>query len=345
MFFFRRIVFGLFTSSLFFGIAQAQDPQFSQYYAAGIYLNPGMTGLNQYGSVGINYRNQWPALSARFETTSFYLDYNFEDYYSSAGLIVTQDREGIAGLQSTNIGLVYAYQTELNHKWTFRPGLQVGYGWRDINFNKLTFGDQFDNSGLVRNFTGENFNTGVLARYFDFSFGSIFYSPNLWVGVSMHHINNPNQSLIGEDAPVLRKISLHGGYKFSLSEVNPFWQSKSGLERSITPSFNYRRQGSFQQLDLGVYMTLEPVLFGLWYRGLPVNGFKDAKNSEALIVMFGLIMGKTTMGYSFDYTLSDLGIETGGAHEISLRYAFSLNDPRKPPREIRLLKCPVPFIF
>ncbi|MEM7297033.1 MAG: type IX secretion system membrane protein PorP/SprF, partial [Bacteroidota bacterium] len=39
---------------------QAQDPQFSQYYAAPLYLNPGLVGINQKGSMGINYRTQWP---------------------------------------------------------------------------------------------------------------------------------------------------------------------------------------------------------------------------------------------------------------------------------------------
>lgn len=326
-------------------VAQGQDAQFSQYYAAPLYLNPGMTGINQYGSAGINYRNQWPSIAARFETTSFYIDNNFDDYYSSVGLLITQDREGIAGLQSTNIGLIYAYQAQISPRWTFRPGLQIGYSWRDINFNKLTFGDQFDNTGLVRNFTGEPLNTGALSRFFDVSFGSIFFSPKTWVGLAVHHINQPNQSLIGEEAPLMRKISLHAGHKFSLSEVNPFWQSRSGLERSLTPTFNYRRQDSFQQLDIGVYLTLEPVILGTWYRGLPVGGFQNTRNSEALIVMFGLVMGRTTMAYSFDYTLSDLGIDTGGAHEISIKYAFNLNDPRKPPREVRELKCPVPFIF
>ena len=34
----------------------AQDPQFSQYYAAPLYLNPGLVGINQKGRMGINYR-------------------------------------------------------------------------------------------------------------------------------------------------------------------------------------------------------------------------------------------------------------------------------------------------
>ena len=132
---------------------QAQDPQFSQYYAAPLYLNPGLVGINQKGRMGINYRTQWPNLDANFETFSGYIDYHFEDYYSSTGIIFTRDSEGIAGLQSTSIGLQYAYQLQLNYQWTFRPGVQAAYYISDLNFDRLTFGDQFDNTGLVRPIT------------------------------------------------------------------------------------------------------------------------------------------------------------------------------------------------
>ena len=99
--------------------AEAQDIQFSQYYAAPLYLNPALAGINQYGRAGINYRTQWPQVASNLETYSFYIDYNFEDYNSSGGLILNRDREGRYGLQSTHIGLIYAYQMDINPFWTF----------------------------------------------------------------------------------------------------------------------------------------------------------------------------------------------------------------------------------
>ncbi len=340
---------GLWLLMTFFFVSNksfAQDPQFSQYYAAPMYLNPGLTGINQRGSMGINYRNQWPAIDATFETYSFYVDYNFEDYNSSAGLIVNSDREGIAGLNSTNIGLQYAYQVRLNHKWTFRPGAEVAYYWRDVDFSRLTFGDQFDENGLQRPMTGEVFSSDFAARFFDMSLGGVIFNPSAWLGYSMHHVLEPNQSLSGGNSPLPRKFSLHGGYKIPFSAVSVRAQrSTKGRERSFTPSFNYRQQDRFKQLDLGVYFTLEPVLLGLWYRGVPIDGLKGVANNEAIIMMIGLSKNDFTVGYSFDYTISDLGIASGGAHEISLTYAFSLANPRKPSREVRELRCPVPFIF
>ena len=321
---------------------KAQDPQFSQYYAAPLYLNPGLVGINQKGRMGINYRTQWPNLDANFETFSGYIDYHFEDYYSSAGILFTRDQEGIAGLQSTSVGLQYAYQVQLNYQWTFRPGVQVAYYNRDLNFDRLTFGDQFGPNGIERNFTGETFNTGLRANFFDISFGGILYNPSLWIGGAVHHINEPNQSIAGGEAPLSRRISIHGGYRIPLSPGSI--RTDIG-ERSLTPSFNYRTQGDFEQLDLGAYFTLDPLLIGVWYRGVPIRQLDGIANSESLIFMVGLQNKRTTFGYSFDYTISDLGIGTGGAHEISIAYSFSLADPLKPAADVRRLKCPIPFIF
>ena len=45
---------------------QAQDPQFSQYYAAPLYLNPAFTGSEMLPRIGANYRNQWPGIELDF---------------------------------------------------------------------------------------------------------------------------------------------------------------------------------------------------------------------------------------------------------------------------------------
>ena len=323
--------------------ATAQDPQFSQYYAAPLYLNPALAGINQRGRAGVNYRNQWPSIDASFETTSVFVDYNFEDYQSSLGLIVTNDQEGLAGLNSTTIGLQYAYQTYVDYKWAIRPAMQVSYTARDINFDKLVFGDQLDISGPTGNPTAETFNTGLNVNYFDLALGGLLYSNNVWLGVAFHNILEPDQSLIGGESILPSRFSLHGGYKLPLNTAND--GRSGGRERSVTPTFNYRAQGEFDQLDLGVYLTLQPIIFGLWYRGIPIKQFENFPNNEALIFMVGVSQKNMSIGYSYDYTLSELGTAAGGAHELSLIISFDAGDPRKPPREVRELRCPVPFIF
>ncbi|MFT4523977.1 MAG: hypothetical protein ACI85F_000118, partial [Bacteroidia bacterium] len=48
----------------------AQDPQFTQFYANPLYLNPAFAGSKRCPRVVMNYRNQWPAISGTFVTYS-----------------------------------------------------------------------------------------------------------------------------------------------------------------------------------------------------------------------------------------------------------------------------------
>src|SRR6187431_3374204 len=122
----------------------AQDPQFSQFYAAPLYLNPAMAGSTGQARAGINYRNQWPSIDANFTTMSAYADHYMEDINSGIGIIINRDVEGLAGLQSINIGLQYSYEMFITKNLGFRPGAQVSVYTRDINYDKLTFGDEYD---------------------------------------------------------------------------------------------------------------------------------------------------------------------------------------------------------
>ncbi len=336
-----RIFFGLILMLGSFP-SMAQDPQFSQFYAAPLYLNPALVGSSDQARVGLNYRNQWPSLDAKFVTTSAYFDYFFEDYNSGVGMIITSDREGLAGLRSTSIGLQYAYQLRLTDKLSFRPGVQVAYIMRDINFDRLTFGDQYDETGFISPSTAEGFNTGSGVNFADLSAGGILYSGKFWIGYSMFHMTEPNQSFIGEDSPLPRKSSVHGGYKISLAPKASRGRGpmRAPSERSITPTFQYKWQGDFDQLDAGVYFTFEPIVLGLWYRGIPFKTFEEFSNNESAVFLIGISSNNLNIGYSFDYTLSELGIGSGGAHEISIAYEFPLRSRKIPPKNVRLIPCP-----
>ncbi|MFA9210006.1 MAG: type IX secretion system membrane protein PorP/SprF, partial [Yersinia sp. (in: enterobacteria)] len=65
---------------------------------------------------------------------------------------------------------------------------------------------------------------------------------------------------------------------------------KNAPERSITPAFIYKAQGKFDQLDVGMYLTYEPVVFGLWYRGLtginpPFGGGKSTTSYRYTLLL------------------------------------------------------------
>ncbi len=329
------------------GTVTAQDPQFSQFYAAPLYLNPAMAGSTGQARAGLNYRNQWPAIDANFTTMSAYFDYFIEDYNSAVGIILTRDREGLAGLRSLSVGLQYAYELKINENLGFRPGVQVALFNRDVNFDKLTFGDQFDPSTgqFLDQPTAETFRTNFSKTFVDISFGGVLFTRSAWLGISAWHLTQPNQSIIDESSPLPRKYSFHGGFKFYLKPG----ATGSGIntrkaERSIAPAIQYRHQGKFDQMDVGLYFTSEPLVLGAWYRGVPFKNIDDFVNNESIVLLLGFTQlgakDAINIGYSFDYTISKLGPGSGGAHEFSLTYTWPMRNPRKPPKDKLIIPCP-----
>ncbi|MDH5475007.1 MAG: type IX secretion system membrane protein PorP/SprF [Cyclobacteriaceae bacterium] len=342
----RKVLLLSFLFILFYRVeVSAQDPQFSQFYAAPLYLNPAFAGSTEYTRVGLNYRNQWPSFGAQFVTSSVYADHYLEDYNSGIGMMLTYDKEGLAGRRIYNVGFVYSYQMRINDWITFRPGVQVSYARVGVNPSGLVFGDQIDPStGIVVPTTGESLSIAGV-NMFDLGFGGMLYTKDIFLGASLHHVTKPNQSINGGVDPLPMKMSIHGGYKYRFNNGT----MGSGLyarpqERSLTPTAQYKKQGEFNQMDLGMYLTLEPIIFGMWYRGLPFKKFNELSNNESIVMLIGFVKrGKDdvlNVGYSYDYTISALGAGSGGAHEFTISYQWSTRDPRKPPKHVMQIPCP-----
>lgn len=319
-------------------ISFGQDPQFSQYYAAPLYLNPAFAGTSTGHRFIANYRNQWPNLYNGFVTYSVSYDYHLEGLKSGVGLLAMVDQAGSANLTSTNISFIYSYKVQLANKWVFTPGLSFGYANRSIDFDKLVFGDQLDfaNDGQVPSTDQSVSNLGN-ASYFDFGVGGLLYSKNFWVGYSVAHLNKPNRSLLNEESEIPIKSSFHAGFKIPLY---------TGLLKriktaSLAPSFIYKSQGEFDQLDVGLYFIYEPIMIGLWYRGIPIQqNVNDNISQDALVLILGMQLNNFEIGYSYDFTVSELGTISGGAHEISLLYRFEAFHRSKTKKPDKFIPCP-----
>ncbi len=325
--------------------ALAQDPQYSQYYAAPLYLNPAMAGGELTGRVGFNYRNQWPSIDAQFTTFSAYYDTYLPDYNSGIGIHVMQDTEGAAKLRSTSVSAIYSYELKLGDNAYFRPGFQASYIRREIGFyENLVFANQINpNDPFGPTLPGTDIpGLGDPIGMLSLSVGGLFFMENLWAGVSAHHVNEPNQSFIEGVSPLPMKLSFHAGYRIPLAEGSmrgDFTHMRK--QRSLTPTVNYKRQGPFEQLDIGAYLSIEPIVFGLWYRGLPYKPVEQQSNRDAVVMMFGVnLLSGLNIGYSFDYTVSQLGIQSGGAHELSLSWTLPNQYQGKPSRRDTILPCP-----
>lgn len=321
----------------------SQDPQFSQFYANPLYLNPALAGGALAPRATVNYRNQWPALSANFVTTSFGADVFLPNYNSGLGVLVTMDSQGLGNLKSTDVAMQYSYQLRLNDVTSLRLGIQGGIASKTLDYFGLTFGDQYTNNGLTNPTSSDPFaNGGPNVFYADFGSGAMVYSDWYWAGISAHHINRPNQSFSGQDARLPMKTSLQAGLRIPFAGYT-FLGNEIDKEKTISPAIMYKKQGKYDQFDAGMYVTIEPLVLGAWYRGIPFKKYAPGiNNHESLIFLAGFRQDKFSIGYSYDLTISTLGVGSGGAHEISISYIFPPTDPkiRRTKRSKKQLSCP-----
>ncbi len=314
----------------------AQDLQYSQYYNAPLFLNPAFTGTAENSRAVVNYRKQWPGLNNPFQSYSLSIDHLIEPANAGVGLVVKRDEQGSSNLTATELGIIGSYLLPLNASLVFVPAIQASWVNRSLNYRNLVFEDQFDlNDPTYIAPTSEEFAYAGRQNYLDLSAGGVLYSEDFWFGISLNHMNRPNQvflSNMNDRLPI--KASFNAGYKFYFEK--PRYGKR---EKSVIPTFLYKTQGRFDQLDIGVYGIYSPLTVGLWYRGLPVKPSVDGRmNHDAIVVMAGIRYKRALFAYSYDFTISPLRKYTGGAHEISL--AIEWKTPYKTKKRGKPIPCP-----
>jgi type IX secretion system PorP/SprF family membrane protein len=316
----KKLVF-IITVLLLGKLGFSQDPHFTQFYASPLYLAPSFAGSTKGKRIVTNYRNQWPALQKAFVTYSFSYDHYLPSLNSGLGAMFFRDQAGNGDLSTTNIGLIYSYHIKLNHEWRVIPGFKMLYTQTGLQFNQLTFGDQ-----LISGHPSSSENAGAYSDHtkdLDASASALFYSSQLWMGVTADHLLRPNESLSGKQSLVPMRFSLFGGMKIP---INNRYNRKSN--ENLFPALHFMKQGKNTQMSLGLYWHYNPFMMGLWYRGIPL--VKNIPSNDAFALLVGYQIDQFTVGYSYDVTVSNLAGLTQGAHEISLTFNFG---QYKSPRE------------
>lgn len=300
-------------------VTKAQDPEFTQFYANPLYLNPAFAGTARCPRLVMNYRNQWPALTGTFVTTSASYDQHVETISGGLGLLVTNDRAGKGTLTTTTVSGIYSYQQAISRKFSLKAGFQATYFQKALDWSKLTFGDMIDpRKGFI--YETQDIPRGGTVSNVDFSAGLLGFSEIFYVGAAVHHLTEPNESLIVGNSPLPMKFTGHAG------AVIPIDKRRRYSEANISPNILYRRQGEFQQLNIGLYVNKGPLVGGIWYR------FNDS-----FIALIGIQTDVIRFGYSYDVTVSELTPATAGSHEVSMTIQFDCRPKRK---KFRSVSCP-----
>ncbi|GAB4252791.1 MAG: type IX secretion system membrane protein PorP/SprF [Vicingaceae bacterium] len=297
--------------------ANAQDPQFTQFYANPLYLNPAFAGTARCPRVLLNYRNQWPGISGQFVTYSASYDQHVEALSGGIGLQVWNDQAGEGTISTTNISGIYSYQIPVNRKFSIKVGIQGAWEQKKVDWSKLTFGDMIDpRRGFV--YQSNEVKRDEPASFVDFSAGALGFSEKYFFGFAVHHLTQPNESVIQGESPLPRKYTGHAGALLPLDS--------KGEPAFLSPNILFQMQQDFMQINFGMYLNKGPIIGGLWYR-----------NQDSFIALLGIQTDYFKFGYSYDVTVSKLTNKTSGSHEISMGIQFECK-PRK--RRFRTISCP-----
>ncbi len=294
----------------------AQDPEFTQFYAAPLQLNPAMAGATGCATFNLNYRKQYPNLDAEFNTISFSYDQHVDVLHGGIGVLVLNDNAGRGALEITEIGAVYSYQLVINRKFSLLTGFMGAFRQRSLNWGEFTFRDQIEPlHGFVWN-TTETPPPSATINQMDFSSGMVLFSKDLYVGAAVNHITEPSEGFLASGI-LPRKITVHAGGVIQISKGKLI-----GEEKTVSPNILYRKQGHSEQLNFGLSSNYNALFGGFWWR-------QNFKNPDALIFLVGLDLNGLKFGYSYDITLSSLGIYTGGSHELSTSYQIPCSSSAK----------------
>jgi type IX secretion system PorP/SprF family membrane protein len=325
----KRIIYLLVLSFIILTDSFGQDPTFSQFYANALYLSPSFAGATSQYRFSINYRNQWPAVPGVFHTYSIAFDKALTNFNSGIGVLATYDVAGSGNLSTTNIGLLYSYDFNINKDWHIRPGVNFKFYYLGLDIGKLVFNSQITGSGTTPSVTPPPFDN---VADVDFATSALAYNEKTWAGITLDHLLTPKTSFYGDDATVPVKINFYGG-----TQIMKKTRLRQQNQDILSVAINFQKQGKFYQSDVGLYYYKDPLIFGIWYRGIPLV---TSQAGDAIIGLIGIKTKQLHIGYSYDFTISNLISSTGGAHEISIVYEFNNLTIGQLRKRIKAIPCP-----
>ena len=296
----------------------AQDPRFSQYFASPMTLNPALTGsIDGPFRIAANYRRQWWATGDPFNTATLSFEQRLlEDRLGyndrlGIGALMMLDNSMAGGLRSTYMGISAAYHKGLNDRHRIGVGFQSVYGNRIIDYDKLSFYNQFDVDGFNTTLPSGETALATMQPTIDLNAGILYHYDDernrVYAGVSMYHITRPRQTVM-ED-PMSRipyRYTANAGAMLLRGEhlrytFHVLWQQQAKASELTA--------GGAVGYDLGEKHTF---YLGAWYR------VKDSFYPYVSYVRNGMQFGLT-----FDLLTSSLRQASPRNGSVELSFVFN----------------------
>ncbi len=298
-----------------FFIVRAQDVSLSQFYACPLYLNPAFAGTAAVPRIALQYRNQWHSFSNAYSTYSAAFDFPVKKLRGGLGLFIMNDSQAGNNYRSLQFDAAYSVMVRISDTYFLHGAVQGGYHEHSLDINKLVFPDNVDinygNHGISREV---EYLSDSRFSYTDFSTGVLLYSKRYFGGLALHHLAEPQQSFYaaeGNDAKLNRKYTAHFGARLPV-----FLYGHQRKKFDISPQLVMQYQGSFGQLNYGLFATKWGVTAGTWFR----QNF--GIRYDAVIFHIGFMRKTWQLTYTYDVAVSGLWGDSGGSSEISLVFLF-----------------------
>ena len=296
----KYLVFaGIFLISM--GTHAQQDPQFTHYMYNMNVINPAYaTDAEGVINIGGLYRTQWVGAVGAPKTATVFVHSPIAKRVEM-GISFVNDNIGDV-VKENNVYLDVAYVVPVSDQTKISFGVKGGATFFSTDFGGFKYTDEAFDQAFANNLNRTFPNVGVGTYFFSDHYYLGFSVPNL---LTTKHIERSN----GIQTTGVEEIHYFftGGYVFDL---NPNLKFK--------PAFMAKAvKGSPMAFDLTTnFLINERLELGAGYR------FDD---SVSALAAFN-ITPSLRIGYSYDYTLSNLGNYNSGTHEIFLLFDLDRNN-------------------
>lgn len=274
-----------------------QGPLMSHYMFNGLLLNPAYAGSKEYVSTTMLYRKQWAGIEGAPVTYNGSVHGLLKKKKLGLGALIQQDKIGVT--KQTDFYGMLAYHLPVG-LGKLSIGLQAGLSNFSSEVVNLTYWDPGDKVFAYNTFSNLLPNAGL---------GAYYYRDLFYAGVSAPYLisYDPNESSSIETSVPVHRMTRR--YYVTAGGV-----IETEKELKFKPSMLIRYEsGAPLQYDVNLNMLINDIFWiGASYR-----------SDESIIALFEYqISRKLRVGYSYDYTLGELGNYSSGSHELMIGYDF-----------------------
>lgn len=277
------------------------DPMFSQYMNNEMFINPAYAGSRDYISTFALYRNQWVGIEGAPITQTFTIHAPLKSKKIGLGLSLMNEEIGVT--KKFSVLGTYAYRLPVSEDGTLSFGLQGGFTSLQENLSELSPADGVNIDPLFLSDTP----TKLAPKA---GFGLYYTKPDYYIGWSIPRLIESYIDPIN-NYDVNSKVNFKNwhnyitvGYIFPVSDnvkLKPTIMTKAVYGAPVEWDFNINA------------LINELIWIGASYR-----------TGDAIALISTLhVTPQFRVGYSYDYTLTEIGDHTSGSHEISLGYDFN----------------------